>query len=196
MPVTIDRVDAGQLPRYARVPIRFLVRSQLRVEAAGGGLGGLLLTEEAVDPPYVKDYDAQEGGGSGPERWPPRFDVSRWAFLLADDGGRSVGGATVVHEAPDVRMLDGRRDLALLWDIRVHPGRRGEGIGAALFRRAAEFARRQGCRQLKVETQNVNVPACRFYLAMGCHLGAIHCHAYAGEPSVAHEAMLLWYLDL
>ena len=50
--------------------------------------------------------------------------------------------------------------------------------------------------QLKAETQNVNVAACRFYAAMGCRLGAIHRFAYAGQPHVAGEVMLLWYLDL
>jgi hypothetical protein len=49
---------------------------------------------------------------------------------------------------------------------------------------------------MKVETQNVNVPACRFYAAMGCTLGAVNLHAYAGHPKVGHEVMLLWYYDL
>ena len=49
---------------------------------------------------------------------------------------------------------------------------------------------------MKIETQNVNVPACRFYAQQGCHLGAILRYGYAGCPEVAHEAMLLWYLDL
>ena len=36
--------------------------------------------------------------------------------------------------------------------------------------------------------------ACRFYAAQGCHLGAIHRHAY--DTTYPNEAMLLWYLDL
>ena len=59
-----------------------------------------------------------------------------------------------------------------------------------------DWARKKGCRQLKIETQNVNVPACRFYARQGCELGAIHRYGYAGCPDVAHEAMLLWYLKL
>ena len=51
------------------------------------------------------------------------------------------------------------------------------------------------------ETQNTNVPACRFYARQGCRLGATHRFAYAGsghgsDDPVAQEAMLLWYLDL
>jgi GNAT superfamily N-acetyltransferase len=93
-------------------------------------------------------------------------------------------------------MLEGRGDLAVLWDIRVRPERRGQGIGPALLRGAADWARQRGCTQLKIETQNVNAPACRFYASQGCELGVIHRHAYAGQPHVAHETMLIWCLRL
>jgi GNAT superfamily N-acetyltransferase len=99
----------------------------------------------------------------------------------------------VAFDTPTVEMLEGRRDLAVLWDIRVAPEARGQGVGAALFGAAAAWAAARGCRQLKVETQNVNVPACRFYASQGCVLAAIHRFAYPGLP---HEVQLLWYRDL
>jgi hypothetical protein len=34
------------------------------------------------------------------------------------------------------------------------------------------------------------------FAAQGCVLGGVNRFGYAGWPSVAHEAMLLWYLDL
>jgi hypothetical protein len=49
------------------------------------------------------------------------------------------------------------------------------------------------CRQLKVETQNINVPACRFYARQGCVLGVIDRFAY---PTLPDEVQLLWYKDL
>lgn len=49
---------------------------------------------------------------------------------------------------------------------------------------------------MKVETQNVNVPACRFYQRMGCRLGEIRQYGYAAVPAVADEVMLNWYLEL
>lgn len=107
-----------------------------------------------------------------------------------------MGGTAVAYNTAGVNMLEGRQDLVVLWDIRVHPDGRGQGIGRALFQRAVTFARERSCSQLKVESQNVNVRACRFYAAQGCRLGAIHRYAYAGEPEVAGEVMLLWYLDL
>ena len=62
-----------------------------------------------------------------------------------------------------------------------------------LFRAAEEWARQKKCRQLKVETQNINMPACRFYHRMGCHLGAVDRYAYADFPD---EVMLIWRKDL
>ena len=78
-------------------------------------------------------------------------------------------------------MLGGRDDVAVLWDIRVSPRERGRGTGSALFRAAGDWAGARGFRWLKIETQNVNVPACRFYQKMGCTLGAIDRFAYPGH---------------
>jgi GNAT superfamily N-acetyltransferase len=194
MAVEIRQVGPEILPSYNEVPIRFHVTSVLRVEELRGGLGGLAMRELPLEQPYVKDYDEYQPEGA--QRWAQRFDVSNWGFFVAMEGERRVGAAAVAFRSAKVRMLEGRDDLAVLWDLRVHPDRRRQGIGTMLLRRAAEWARDQGCTQLKIETQNVNVPACRFYAARGCRLGAIDRCGYAGDPRVAHEAMLIWYLDL
>jgi GNAT superfamily N-acetyltransferase len=198
-PLRLVQVGPDQLHLYASIPISFWVERVLRVQPVDGGLGGLCLVEEPVPEPYLKDYDnieMEDPDQERPTRWPTTFDVSNWAFFLAFHNDTPVGGAAVAFDSPGVNMLEGRRDLAVLWDIRVHPGHRGQGVGSALFRRAAEWARSRNCRQLKIETQNINVPACRFYAAMGCHLGVINRYAYLSVPSIAHEVMLLWYLDL
>jgi GNAT superfamily N-acetyltransferase len=193
MGVRVRELGPEALSVIDQIPIRFRVESILRVEEADGGLRGLLLREEMVDEPYVKDYDEHEDEGA--RRWEKRFDVSNWGFFVAFDGDTPLGAATVAFRSSNVDMLEGRDDLAVLWDIRVRPDRRGEGVGSKLFQAAAGWARDRGCRQLKIETQNANVRACRFYASQGCHLGAIHRHAYR-DPRVAHEVMLLWYLDL
>lgn len=193
MAIEIVEVGPEVLPRYNEIPISFRVESVLQVEAVDGGLGGLVMREEPVAEPYLKGYDAfEEEDATG---WAQRFDVSNWGFLLAQEEGRTIGEATLVRRTPDVHMLDGRDDLTVLWDLRVHPDHRDRGVGHALFQHAAAWARARGCTQLKIETQNVNVRACRFYARQGCHLGAIARHFYR-EPELAHEVMLLWYLDL
>ena len=195
MQVAIREIGVDQLATYAHIPIVFEVGSELRVDAVSSGFGGLLLTEHPLEQPYVKDYDGY-AEDENPTGWPRRFDVSNWAFFLASGGDEAMGGAAVAYRTPGLHMLEGREDLAVLWDIRVRPEDRRKGVGTRLFQRAAAWAKAHGCTQLKVETQNVNVPACRFYVAQGCRLGAIHRYAYAGCPPVAREAMLLWYLGL
>jgi ribosomal protein S18 acetylase RimI-like enzyme len=198
MMLTIQKVGIDGLPAFASIPISFLVESIFRIEAVDRGLAGFRLREEKVDPPYLKDYDAGGCNGSPetPLDWPRLFDISNWGIFLACEGEPPLGGAAVALHSAGVNMLEDRRELAVLWDIRVRPENRGQGIWQQLFRHAADWARGQGCRQLKIETQNVNVPACRFYARQGCTLGGINRFGYAGCPSVAHEAMLLWYLDL
>jgi len=193
MSVVIREISADQFPLYDAIPNWFRVESVLRVEAVDGGLGGFRMIEECVVEPFVKDY----GDDDRPTCWAAEFDMSRWGIFLAVDGDRPVGGAAVAVDSP-VYPMDQfqRKDLAVLWDIRVHPDHRGRGIGSLLFDRAADWARQRGFGQLGLETSSVNVPACRFYAQMGCELGAIHRYGYAGVPGVAHEAMLLWYFDL
>lgn len=184
--ISVEPVTA--LREYGAVPIAFEVRAVFDVAERGGGF---VLTERALDTPYVKDYDAVRG--EEPSRWAERFDVSGWGVLAARAGGRRVGGAVLAFDTPGLDMLEGRSDLAVLWDIRVSPEARGRGVGAALFAAAEAWARARGCRRLKVETQNINVPACRFYARRGCALTAVRRDAYPGLPG---EVQLLWCKEL
>jgi GNAT superfamily N-acetyltransferase len=179
------------LSEHAAIPIAFVVDRVLEVRLLDGGLGGISLTQTAVTDPYVKDYDAIED--ARPQRWPGRFDVSNWGLIGARRDGASVGGAVIACRTPGLHMLGGRDDVAVLWDVRVSPRERGGGIGSALFRAGGDWAEARGCRWLKIETQNVNVPACRFYQKMGCTLGAIDRFAYPGQ---AAEVRLLWWKAL
>jgi GNAT superfamily N-acetyltransferase len=191
MPIKIVEIGPQQLGEYALIPSRFLVRTILQAQLDTDGLGGIRLRAAPVPEPYEKDYDSY---GELPTDWALKFDVSPWGFFLALDGDHPVGAAAVAFATPGVFMLEDRQDLAVLWDLRVRPQARGTGI--PLFRHAAGWARARGCRQLKIETQNVNVPACRFYQRMGAQLGEIRRFGYAAVPAVAHEIMLCWYLDL
>jgi GNAT superfamily N-acetyltransferase/biotin operon repressor len=181
----------SSLAEYGSVPIRFTVTSVLDVQPIENGLGGWRLIEHPLAMPYEKDYDQPEP----PTRWTRHGDLANWTMLAAytEEGEERIGGAVVVHRTPGVHMLEGREDLAVLWDIRVKPGVRGHGIGHQLFEAAATTARQWQCRLLKIETQNINVAACRFYAREGCQLRGIHPGAYADFPD---EIQLLWYLEL
>ena len=186
-----EAVTPGALAEHARVSIAFVVDQILEVTLADCGLGGMSLAETPVAGPYVKDYDAI--AGEGPTRWAERFDLSNWGLISAWRDGMRVGGAAIAFRAPDVYMIGGRDDVAVLWDIRVAPGQRGAGVGSALFTAVVGWAGARGGRWLKVETQNVNTAACRFYRKMGCTLGAIDRFAY---PTLPGEVQLLWWKAL
>jgi len=179
------------LPAQGLISIGFNVDRILDIQPMAGDLNSFLLSERAIDVPYIKDYDAI--AGQGPAHWASQFDVSNWGLIAARIEGRRVGGAVIALRTPGLNMLEGRDDLAVLWDIRVAPEFRGRGVGSALFGAAEKWAAARGCRQLMVETQNINVPACRFYAKQGCVLKRINRLAYREIPD---EVQMLWYKDL
>ena len=193
MKIVEEPLSLSRLAEHGTVPIAFEVCTRLRPVPSESGPGGIRLVEEPVDPPYLKDYDATSE--EGPARWLRRWDwdTSAWGLLASYEGSRRVGGAVLARRTANVNMLEGRDDLAVLWDFRVHPDCRGAGVGRRLFEASVEWARRHGCVEMKIETQNTNVPACRFYARQGCRLSAIIERAYAEFPE---EIQLIWRLPL
>ena len=172
----------SELNRYAAVPSVFETHTVFDVIENPNGLE---LREREIGRPYKKDYDSVES----PLEWPTRFDVSNWTLIGAFRSGERVGGAIGALNSPDLGMLEGRGDVLVLWDIRVSPRARRLGIGSSLFRRIEAWGSERRCRELRVETQNTNVGACRFYARQGCRLTRARYHAYSRLPD---EVQLIW----
>ena len=189
MNVEVSEEPISALADYASIPIAFEVSTFLDVK--DGRNGEFVLTERKLAAPYIKDYDAVSG--ETPNQWAQHFDLSNWGLFVARVEGGSVGAAAVAFKTPTITMLEGREDLGILWDIRVRSEARGQGVGSALFRIAEAWAKARGCAQLKIETQNINVPACKFYSSQGCVLAAVHRGVYQEFPD---ELQMLWYKDL
>lgn len=179
------------LDRHYQLPIAFHVDRRLEVVPIDGGLGGIAFRERAVERPYIKDYDTFDEDGLA--EWTARWDLSKWGLLAAFDRDQRVGGLVLAFDTEGLEMLEGRTDFAVLWDIRVRTEYRRHGLGRSLFLAACHWARARGCRWLKIETQNVNVSACRFYVKQGCVLGSVNAFAYPDHPD---EVQLVWYKDL
>jgi len=180
MPVKVIEEALSKGTEYGTIPIRFEVASRFRVEPMKQGLEGIRLIEEPVAPPYIKDYDDVEN--ESPARWLKQWDTSNWGMFSAFDGAQRAGGAVIAGRTPNVNMMEGRDDLAVLWDLRVHPDYRGQSIGHQVFNAAVAWAKEGQYIELKIETQNNNVPACRFYARQGCILSSIVTHAYDEFP--------------
>jgi len=179
----------SEIQKIREIPIAFEVKTIFAIQPINGGVGGLNLVEVPVPEPYTKDYDVEEL----PEQWQKSWDLSNWGLVFAMEGEQRIGSAVVAWQTEGVNMLQGRDDLAVLWDIRVKPDYRGSGAGRALFAAAADWARKRNCVEMKIETQNINVPACRFYAAMGAELWSINRFAY---PEMPQEIQLLWRYPL
>ncbi len=191
MALHIKEEDPSRLAEYASIPISFIVNRVLEVEPLEDGLSGFKFTNQKAAPPYVKDYDQMPN--EGPMIWAKRWNISNWGIFAAYLDGERVGGAVVAWNTPNVYWLEGDVGIAALWDIRVHPDHQGNGIGTKLFESACAWAKQKDCRLLKIETQNINVPACRFYMRQGCTLGGINRFAYADLPD---EVQMIWYKKL
>ena len=178
------------LSDYGDIPIAFEVRQFLDV-APVKGKTEFLLKERPVKIRFVKDYDAIPG--AHPSEWSAQFEVSAWGFLSAQVAGKCIGRAAIATKTPSLEILGSSDDVALLWDIRVAPELRANGVGSALFCAAKAWAERRGCRELKVETQNINVAACRFYEKQGCKLVTVKSRVYDDLPD---ELQLIWSTDL
>jgi len=185
----ITEEPLSRLAEYAEIPILFEVRSIFEIK--GDEPSSAELVEQPVQNPWVKDYDAITG--EGPTRWPKHWDISNWGLLASYIDKRWVAGCVLAYKTDGVNKLEGRDDMVVLWDIRVHPYYRRHGIGHGLFEATVRWTKRRQCRELKVETQNINVPACRFYMRQGCRLSSINRLAYDMFPD---EVELIWSLAL
>ncbi len=106
---------------------------------------------------------------------------------------RWIGGCVLAYNTDGVHKLEGQDDIAVLWDLRVHPDFRRKGIGKKLFESAIKWSKGRKCTELKIETQNINVSACKFYQKQGCRLEKINRFAYKEFPN---EIELMWIVKL
>ena len=178
------------LPRHATISIAFTVDRVVDLDTLAVGSDPTVMQDLPVAVPYQKDHDAIQS--NDPASWPLRFDLTNWGLIGAYDGTRRIGGAVLAFDTPGLDLLFRERDV-LLWDLRVAPDRRGQGVGTALFAAAVSWARRRESPRLLVETQDTNPAACRFYVAQGCTLVGLTRGAYRELPA---ETQLLWAKSL
>ncbi|MCY8404384.1 GNAT family N-acetyltransferase [Bacillus sonorensis] len=72
--------------------------------------------------------------------------------------------------------------------------RRGKGIGTALLNRAKEWAINKGTKGFMLETQDVNLLACRFYLKNGFVIGSVDNMIYKHSRRYSNEKAVFFYL--
>jgi len=190
--ITYNQVDSSCFPLYDQIRLIVHVSAYYHIEKLNRGLGGFTLVETPVEP-YIRNFCI--GEDESVTNW-KRFNLSNWAFFMAFDERQPIGAATVASRDNEVNMLSGRNDLAVLWDIRVDENYKRQKIGQKLFDMAVGWSRIHGLLQMKIECQNNNIPAVKFYHKQGAVLSAIDEYAYYNEPEYRHETQFIWFLDL
>lgn len=172
MPLSIVRQLSADLPAYGSVPIAFAPTHRWH--------GG------PVEMAFTKDYDSLPQ--NRPVDWPRRFDLSGWRFAAAFLENIRVGGVAVILKGCEIEESAELQD-AVLWDLRVHPEHRRQGVGRELLRWAETEAISAGRARLLAETQDINPAACNFYSANGYACMQFDAFSY---PELPNEARLVW----
>lgn len=180
-------IGIDKLEEYGDIPFSYDTNQMYEIKKIDNGLGGMLL--ELVNVPiYHKDF------GTRTKRWKELFDLTNWKFYVAyNENNEMIAGCALATKTSNCNMLEGRDDLAVIWDIRVCDKYKHMGIGQKLFDMAKCYAKENGFKQLKVECQNKNPVAVKFYHKQGMKLCTINEYAY---KDCMNEVQLLWYLDL
>ena len=189
--IFIKQMDKSCLEMYDTISMKVDVRTEYKVKRVDNGLGGLMFEEVQVTP-YIKDLSVYESAVD----YEKNFDIKNWRFYIAFDDDKPIGAMTIAGRTPNLDMLSGRDDVCILWDIRVEDEYKHQGIGQRLIDIGINDVKSDGYRQMIIECQNNNVPACHFYRKQGALLSKVDMYAYCHVDDCKDEIQFLWYLDL
>jgi ribosomal protein S18 acetylase RimI-like enzyme len=161
----------------------FTVEAELRLTAQDGRV------DYSVEPvtPYVKRYDPEIYDA---QAYLEKPDHAAWLAYV--DGQRA--GQILAHENPGLSEVEGWNRFAIIWDIAVDPPFRRRGLGRRLMEQAVAWTRARGLPGVMLETQHINVAACRLYERCGFVLGGFDACLYRGVMPGTREIALFWYL--
>lgn len=137
------------------------------------------LSLEKLPRPYVKDFRA----GFSTQ------NVERYQEILQE--GLSLGawqGDQLVGVG--IAGAEAWNHTLWIWEFHIQPAFHGQGIGRRLMDAMADAGRSAGMRTLRVETQNTNVPAIRFYRSLGFHIEGIDVSFYSNDDLTSGEVAL------
>jgi len=137
--------------------------------------------EEIYSNSYEKKYDDEDTAHYDYQKYVNNNDYAIY-FYYYDN---KCVGQIILHS--------NWNRYAFIEDISVLGDYRGKGIGHALINTAIEWAKQNNLCGLMLETQDVNLLACRFYSKLGMKIGAVDNMLYANFPTY-NERAIFWYL--
>ena len=129
----------------------------LVIETAGSTYADQLAEAADLGP----DDAAREAGENLARLLPGGPATPGMVFLVAEDGGRVVGGVWLA------RRTSTGRDLAWVYDLHVDPDARGRGVARQLMLAAQDRARELGAAAVGLNVFGPNLAARRLYESLG-----------------------------
>jgi ribosomal protein S18 acetylase RimI-like enzyme len=179
----------ADIPRLAEIDAEFESDRFLDIEKTVDGLNVTWRSvERPLEPPFKSDdfgLDRQQR-----EQVAVRLRAGDGLYLAAQDP--DTGKLVALLDVERERW----RDTAVIWNILIDRAYRRHGLGRGLIGRALAWAREQGLRGIVLESQTNNMPACRFYQAMGFTLCGLDDHFYSNDDIGVREVAVFWWHEL
>jgi GNAT superfamily N-acetyltransferase len=136
--------------------------------------------EELFDIPYEKQYPVDE------------LDYR----IYIGNPNKTIFLAYADNQcAGQIRLRRNWNKFCCIEDIAVARQYRRMGLGTRLIDAAVQWAKDGGMPGLMLETQDINLAACRFYQRCGFILGGVDTMLYRNFPNCKEKA-LFWYIIL
>jgi len=184
----IRPMTEDDIPRLVEIRPSFTSPTTLAVEKTGSGIE---VTWRLVERPLPQPYDKGHGYDFDPQERDQireRFRRGDGLHLVVEAEGRIAGILDIVPQEWNHTVW--------LWNIMLDEAIRGQGVGRELFQRGVKWARQLGYRALVLETQTNNVPACKFYAALGCEIEGIRDMYYTNRDIERGEVAIFWSYKL
>ena len=175
MNITLREIDSDNLHDANQCDTAFTVDSKLVLRAENDIISYSVVEVE----PYQKSYVFQKKDYSGYVSNPDK------TIYFAYIDGQLAGQIDIAKHWNGYAWID---------DFAVDVLFRRRGVGRALMQQVADWAKAKYLPGIMLETQNNNVPACRFYETFGFRLYGFDTQLYTALDPIKDEIALYWYL--
>lgn len=175
MEISIREMDRDNLHNASKCDADFTVDSKLVLRAEDGVIHYSVVSVAPYRKQYIfeaKDYSTYI------------FNPDKIVYFAYADG----------HLAGQINITKHWNAYAWIDDFAVDARFRRRGIGRAMMQKAVDWAKEKNLPGIMLETQDINVPACRFYEKFGFALRGFDTHLYKGLTPSTDEIALYWYL--
>jgi streptothricin acetyltransferase len=175
MVIEVKKIDQSNIKSVNQVDGNFWVDSRLQLSAVDGKISYTIVPIPGYPKPYIYD------------------DIDPTAYVTNPD--KTIYLARIGDQlAGQITLRKNWNLFAYVEDFVVNPSFRRKGVGRTLMSKAGEWSKSMRFQGIMLETQDINVAACRFYERCGFELAGFDRNLYKATDPDKDEIALYWYL--